>query len=225
MFRKNDQDAIQQGDGDNFEKQLEEGILKQLFYKVHYSKIPQSRYRKLHKVSLGISLMHVIFTGALIIGLMFFLAPGKLEELKNAYSNMMSILFGERVLYYVLCTGVMGMVIIAIMTVLFRWINTKWRSIEINIADKAVIKADEKDEALSLNKNMDEILYFFEETNYTLIVIEDFDRFDTPEVYTKLREINKIINSYDAIQRKIVFIYALKDDIFHSEDRTKLFVN
>lgn len=223
MFRKNDQDAVQQGDGDNFEKQLEEGILKQLFYKVHYSKIPQSRYRKLHKVSLGISLMHVIFTGALIIGLMFFLAPGKLEELKNAYSNMMSILFGERVLYYVLCTGVMGMVIIAIMTVLFRWINTKWRSIEINIADKAVIKADEKDEALSLNKNMDEILYFFEETNYTLIVIEDLDRFDTPEVYTKLREINKIINSYDAIQRKIVFIYALKDDIFHSEDRTKLF--
>ena len=223
MFRKNDQDAIQQGDEDNFEKQLEEGILKQLFYKVHYSKIPQSRYRKLHKVSLGISLMHVIFTVALIMGLMFFLAPGKLEELKNAYSNMMSILFGERVLYYVLCTGVMGMVIIAIMTVLFRWINTKWRSIEINIADKAVIKADEKDEALSLNKNMDEILYFFEETNYTLIVIEDLDRFDTPEVYTKLREINKIINSYDAIQRKIVFIYALKDDIFHSDDRTKLF--
>ena len=86
-----------------------------------------------------------------------------------------------------------------------------------------MIKADEKDEALSLNKNMDEILYFFEETNYTLIVIEDLDRFDTPEVYTKLREINKIINSYDAIQRKIVFIYALKDDIFHSEDRTKLF--
>lgn len=223
MFRKNDQDAIQQGDEDNFEKQLEEGILKQLFYKVHYSKIPQSRYRKLHKVSLGISLMHVIFTVALIIGLMFFLAPGKLEGLKNAYSNMMSILFGERVLYYVLCTGVMGMVIIAIMTVLFRWINTKWRSIEINIADKAVIKADEKDEALSLNKNMDEILYFFEETNYTLIVIEDLDRFDAPEVYTKLREINKIINSYDAIQRKIVFIYALKDDIFHNEDRTKLF--
>lgn len=100
----------------------------------------------------------------------------------------MSILFGERELYYVLFTGVMGMVIIAIMTVLFRWINTKWRSIEINIADKAVIKADEKDEALSLNKNMDEILYFFEETNYTLIVIEDLDRFDTPEVYTKLRD-------------------------------------
>lgn len=27
--------------GENFEKQLEEGILKQLFYKVHYSRIPR----------------------------------------------------------------------------------------------------------------------------------------------------------------------------------------
>ena len=31
---------------------IEEGILKQLFYKVDYHKIPQSRYRKLRKNSL-----------------------------------------------------------------------------------------------------------------------------------------------------------------------------
>lgn len=67
---------------------------------------------------------------------------------------------------------------------MYRWINTKWKSIEINVADKAVIKADEVGEALSLNKNIDEILYFFEETDYSLVVIEDLDRFDTPEVYT-----------------------------------------
>lgn len=95
------------------------------------------------------------------------------------------------------------------MAMFFRWVNTKWKSIEINVADKAVVKADEKVDEVSLNKNMDEILYFFEETDYTLVVIEDVDRFDTPEVYTKLREINKIINDYDAIRRRIVFVYAL----------------
>ena len=31
------------------EQELEKGILKQLFYKVNYRKIPQSRYRKIHK--------------------------------------------------------------------------------------------------------------------------------------------------------------------------------
>lgn len=31
--------------------EIELGILKQLFYKVNYKKIPQSRYRKLHKIN------------------------------------------------------------------------------------------------------------------------------------------------------------------------------
>lgn len=221
MFRENNQETIY--GGEDFEIQLEEGILKQLFYKVHYSRIPQSRYRKLHKVSFGTSFVRVIFTLALIISLMFLFEPTKLEKLTKAYSDTMTKLFGWSELYQVLFACGFGIIIIFIMTSLFRWINTKWKSIEINVADKAVIKADEEGEALSLNKNMDEILYFFEETDYTLVVIEDLDRFDTSEVYTKLREINKIINDYDAIQRRIVFIYALKDDIFHNEDRTKFF--
>lgn len=221
-FRENNQEEID-ADGGYFEKLLEEGILKQLFYKVHYSKIPQSRYRKLHKVSFGTSLLRVVFTLALIVSVTFLLAPSKIQEAISAYSDTMSNLLGWNELQQIVFAGGFGLIIIIIMTSLYRWINTKWKSIEINVADKAVIKADEVGEALSLNKNMDEILYFFEETDYSLVVIEDLDRFDTPEVYTKLREINKIINEYDAIQRRIVFIYALKDDIFHNEDRTKFF--
>ena len=221
-FRENNQEEIDGEDG-NFEKLLEEGILKQLFYKVHYSKIPQSRYRKLHKVSFRTSLLRVLFTLALVISFTFLLAPAKIEEAISAYSDTMSNLLGRNELEQIAFAFGFGLTIIIILTSLFRWINTKWKSIEINVADKAVIKADEAGEALSLNKNMDEILYFFEETDYSLVVIEDLDRFDTPEVYTKLREINKIINEYDAIQRRIVFVYALKDDIFHNEDRTKFF--
>lgn len=36
----------------NDENIIEEGILKQLFYKVDAHKIPQSRYRKLRKISI-----------------------------------------------------------------------------------------------------------------------------------------------------------------------------
>lgn len=221
-FRENEQEEID-ADRESFEKLLEEGILKQLFYKVHYSKIPQSRYRKLHKVSFGTSLLRVLFTLALIASFTFLLAPLKIQEAISAYSGTMSSLLNWNELQQMIFAGGFGLIIIMIMTSLYRWINTKWKSIEINVADKAVIKADEVGEALSLNKNMDEILYFFEETDYSLVVIEDLDRFDTPEVYTKLREMNKIINEYDAIKRRIIFIYALKDDIFHNEDRTKFF--
>lgn len=179
-FRENNQEEIDSEDG-NFEKLLEEGILKQLFYKVHYSKIPQSRYRKLHKVSFGTSLLRVLFTLALVISFTFLLAPAKIEEAISAYSDTMSNLLGWNELEQIAFASGFGLIIIIILTSLFRWINTKWKSIEINVADKAVIKADEAGEALSLNKNMDEILYFFEETDYSLVVIEDLDRFDTPE--------------------------------------------
>ena len=106
----------------------------------------------------------------------------------------MQELFGWNELWQGIFACGLGLFIIGIMTCLFRWVNTKWKSVEINIADKATLKTDEEGDAFSLNKNMDEILYFFEETDYSFVVIEDIDRFDTPEVYIKLREINKIIN-------------------------------
>ena len=222
MFRKNGQEEINGADED-FEKVLEEGILKQLFYKVNYTQMPQSRYRKLHKVSFRTSFFRVICTLALISSFIFLFAPGKVKEIIDTYSTTMQELFGWRELWQGIFASGLGLLIIGIMTCLFRWVNTKWKSVEINIADKATIKTDEEGDAFSLNKNMDEILYFFEETDYSFVVIEDIDRFDTPEVYIKLREINKIINDYDAISRRIVFVYALKDDIFHNEDRTKFF--
>ncbi len=222
MFRKNGQEEINGAD-EEFEKMLEEGILKQLFYKVNYTKIPQSRYRKLHKVSFQTSFFRVICTLVLISSFTFLFAPGKVKEIIDTYSTTMQEMFGWSELRQGIFASILGLFIIGIMTCLFRWVNTKWKSIEINVADKATIKTDEEGDAFSLNKNMDEILYFFEETDYSFVVIEDIDRFDTPEVYIKLREINKIINDYDAISRRIIFVYALKDDIFHNEDRTKFF--
>lgn len=38
-----------------------------------------------------------------------------------------------------------------------------------------------------------------------------------------LRELNSLLNNYDKIHSKIVFVYAVKDDIFRDEDRTKFF--
>ena len=74
-----------------------------------------------------------------------------------------------------------------------------------------------------LNSHLDEILYFFEVTKYNVIVIEDLDRFEQTEVFTKLREINLLINNSMKIKRDVVFIYAIRDDMFQDYDRTKFF--
>ena len=74
-----------------------------------------------------------------------------------------------------------------------------------------------------LNNHLDEIIYFFEATKYNVVIIEDLDRFEQTEVFTKLREINLLINNSKKIETEVVFIYAIKDDMFLDKDRTKFF--
>lgn len=74
-----------------------------------------------------------------------------------------------------------------------------------------------------LNKFLDELLYFFQVTNYDVVTIEDLDRFNDPEIFTNLRELNNLLNNSDQINRKIVFIYAIRDEMFINNDRAKFF--
>ena len=74
-----------------------------------------------------------------------------------------------------------------------------------------------------LNKYIDELLYFFETSDYRIVIFEDLDRFENSEIFIKLRELNTILNNYEKINRKIVFIYALRDEVFTDSSRTKFF--
>ncbi len=79
------------------------------------------------------------------------------------------------------------------------------------------------------NEHLEEILYFFERTDYNVIVIEDLDRFENTDIFTKLREINILLNNSKSIQskrgdEKINFLYAIKDDMFKDKnERVKFF--
>ena len=73
------------------------------------------------------------------------------------------------------------------------------------------------------NKHLDEILYFFQVTGYDVVIIEDLDRFNTTGIFLKLRELNQLINESKIVGRHITFVYAVKDDMFKDEERTKFF--
>jgi len=74
------------------------------------------------------------------------------------------------------------------------------------------------------NEHLEEIIYFFERTPYNVIVIEDLDRFDTTDIFTKLRELNILLNTSKLIAREVNFIYAVKDELFTDKnERVKFF--
>jgi len=74
------------------------------------------------------------------------------------------------------------------------------------------------------NEHLEEILYFFERTKYNVVIIEDLDRFDSTDIFTKLREINILLNNSKLIDREINFVYAVGDDLFNDKkERVKFF--
>ena len=58
---------------------------------------------------------------------------------------------------------------------------------------------------------------------YKFVIFEDLDRFENTEIFIKLRELNTIINNYEKIKQRVVFIYALRDEVFSDSSRTKFF--
>lgn len=94
---------------------------------------------------------------------------------------------------------------------------------KINLKDGEIeLKAQEKETSI-FNRHLDEIIYFFQSTEYNVVIIEDLDRFNTADIYLKLRELNQLINDSKEIGRHIVFIYAVKDDVFKDTQRAKFF--
>jgi predicted kinase len=204
------------------EKRIEEGVLKQLFYKVDHKKIPRSRYRKLYRVSkLKIFLKTILALAFIAFGIFYFMPETWNKTVEYIY------LFGK---YYSLSklrswlvVLFFGLIVIWCFSNLLWILLTSYKVKEVNLADKAAItKQDENNESI-FDKNMDEIIYFFEETRYKVVFIEDLDRFKSPEIFVRLRELNTILNNYEKIRRKIVFVYAIRDDMFMDKDRTKFF--
>lgn len=71
--------------------------------------------------------------------------------------------------------------------------------------------------------HLEEILAYFHHSGAHAVVFEDFDRFEGTLLFERLRELNKLINDSKFVAQDVRFIYALRDDVFVHNDRTKFF--
>lgn len=210
-------DSTPKGKDDSFEEQLEYSILQQLFYHVKATNIPESRFGRIERTSSRKRILMAVSILVFVVANLFlfcqvqvnkyFLIP--VEVLKS------SSLFGISISVFVI-----GICVILFKLILF----IKKISIKNLTLDKATLEFEEKKNVSIMNRYLDEILYLFQEKKYNVVIFEDIDRFENTHIFTKLRELNLILNQSEEIGRRIVFLYALKDDIFaNAEERTKFF--
>lgn len=205
------------------EEALETAIVKQLFYKVRHKRIPRSRYRKLQTIRFIKVVVSVIFL-ALLAGLCsVFLTPNVRSTfdtaVKNAAGNLNMAEHKAR------CLGVLVLFCLTWLVSRSIWLLlSRIHLKKISLAGKGEAEIDKAEADSVFNRNLDEIVYFFEATKYNAVFIEDLDRFESPEIFVRLRELNTILNGYEAIRKRIVFVYAVRDDIFSNKDRTKFLI-
>ena len=187
---------------------IEKSILQQFFYKVSKASIPYSRLTRI--MSYGFmkiaSIVAVIF-----IWIFSYYFVNNIDRFKQIFT----LAGAETSLYFTF----------TLVSLILLWqIVKRLSSVRLSklIVQNAEIEWDGGESSL-LNKYLDEILYFFEETKYSVVIIEDLDRYGKTDIFEKLRELNILINSYEKIKHKVTFIYAVKDSLFAGSDRTKFF--
>lgn len=211
--------------------EVERGILKQLFYKVHPRKLPQSRYRRLFKMEFWWSVAKtcggLLFLWMIISVFNPLIGTYIVEDIDLAWQFIYRSIGRSWVysdLVNIICGGALLLAVSVIVVYIYRKFLSKVSIKEIKLLSDVAASCDNENLDSIFNKNLDEIIYFFEETGYRCVIFEDLDRFDDPKVFIHLRELNNLLNaSYIIKDGPIVFIYAVRDDIFEAVDRTKFF--
>lgn len=217
LEEKTDELKTQSSFNTNLERRLEISILQQIFYHVKPSKIPDSRFKRIKNNkwwSLLFSSIGLIFWLISIILLFKFDYLSQINP--STWNNSLNfdwITFISLIIFFT------GIGFLAKNTIrLFS--NSKINKLSI----KGELELGDKVDKSVFNEHLEEIIYFFERTPYNVVIIEDLDRFDSTDIFTKLRELNILLNTSKLIKREISFIYAVKDELFTDKtERVKFF--
>lgn len=222
---------IKDSDYKEFKDQIQLNILQQIIYSQKADKLPESRIKRISEINILdkkywitiFSFLGILISTYILLNFYKF----QLNPNNWYFSNRFNDIFSDFSLSFLVLVTILFISLFFVGQVMIKLlINSKINKINLSGEAELGKKDDNKD---ILNKHIDEIIYFFEKIHIDIVVIEDLDRFNSTEIYSTLREVNFIINTYlenldPSNVRKITFLYAIKDDLFLNElDRTKFF--
>lgn len=207
---------------EELERLLEISILQQIFYHVKPSAIPDSRFKRITNIKdEHIFMIAASFVLWVASALMLF----KFDYIDRinpvSWNTKLNFDWWAPPIFLIFFTGI-GIFAKNIVRLLS---NSKINKVNI----KGELELGDKLDKSVFNEHLEEILYFFERTKFNLVVIEDLDRFDSTDIFTKLRELNTLLNNSQSIKERkghkdIVFLYAISDETFSDKnERVKFF--
>ncbi|WP_433676948.1 hypothetical protein [Microbacterium gorillae] len=197
---------------------IQKEIVKQLLYKQKPTKSSGSRFHRIVRhnrwAEAGVAAMAAAI--AVSLGLLF--------GLDVVTTPVLGITFTERPHL----VGVVALfLVLAALAAALAWLVRAFIRGRIAIdkvtAGPATITLPSRS-ASYFDEYLDEIIYFFESNkNLDIVIIEDLDRFNDPNIFESLHSLNGILNAAKQLGgRDVRFIYAVRDSVFERLGRDEL---
>ena len=203
-----------QGDEEgNSISRIEKQILTQILAQVNQKDIPLSKYKlKFNKNKCTIA-KYVLVSLIFILSIIGWFIKAEITSIymirMHVYLRFIILLFVTPLIYLIYR--------------IFKGELFQISKINLKIAEANAQPSDEKDESI-FDKDIKEIIYILKSSNVKYVVFEDLDRYDNVLIFSKLRELNYLLNADRSKQdSNIKFIYMVRDDLFDVQTRSKFF--
>ena len=214
-LRNENQRTVNIDDDNRVERQLINQILSQIESK----KIPISKYGfKSNKSILNICLQSLAFISIICSILLWITRDTFLPFVNKLHENF------DGISLILLCSLLLFVPLFYYLYIFYK--GNKFRISKITFKGAEANVNDDKSDESVLDRDIKELVYLLRSSGTKIVVFEDLDRYNSTSIYTKLRELNFLLNHYVMIsgdKKPVRFIYMLKDSLFFSKNRTKFF--
>lgn len=221
-----DKEKEEQNEETKKEEQIEENnkierkIINQILAQIKAENIPLSKYKFKENKSSCYTFKQTLPILFITLGIICFKYRKEIEELfiRTLIWKRLTFIFNVLLILY-------PIVYYAFEFIRHNKINISRISIK---GTEANFGEEFKEDETILDRDMREIVYLLSNSDTDAVVFEDLDRYDNNEIFTKLRELNFLLNSYINTQKPnnskpIRFVYMVRDGLFISKNRTKFF--
>jgi len=160
----------------NVSRLIERSILQQIFYRVKPNKIPDSRFKKIYFIGRWKVLLFSILITFWLLSIAIFLQLDTITSI--TFWKQVDVSWKEFLINSSAAISIIGFIVFLFyLSKIFK----NLRFSKLNIAKGEIELSNNLDSSI-LNDHLDEILYFFEVTDYDVVVIEDIDRYDVVDI-------------------------------------------
>ncbi|WP_166849100.1 hypothetical protein [Isoptericola sp. BMS4] len=192
-------------DDEDLTNRIQKELVKQLVYRLKPGRLRGSRVARRNPLTKWRALWQALGVSSATLVLLWLLGVQPPADWPGAQASVPTQV-GLILVFFVLMVGVVWSL---------RWLVGDRIVSEVATAGTKI--ALDESPSTYFDSFLDEIVAFFDKANPEFVIFEDLDRFDDPQIFDSLRELNTLVNAsaqWANKDRPLRFIYAIKDSLF-----------